>query len=241
MLLVGAGGLGCGALPVLARAADRLAAVRIVDDDVIEASNLHRQVLFGGASGEPKAEVAARWLSARSPRLRVEAVRDRFRVESGPALLDGVDVVIDGSDNFATRFAVNDACVSARVPLVHAAAIRWQGQLFAFDPRLGGPCYRCLFEAPPPPHACGSCLDEGVVGPVVGAVGALSAEAALALLDVHAMDHERSKEQLGVFTVYDGLAGTLRAVRFRRNPRCAACGPLPRRAPAPSPVEERAC
>jgi|SRR5579883_1552677 len=214
VLVVGAGGLGCGALPVLARS-PFAAEIRFLDDDRVEPGNLHRQPFFAGSLGQPKAEVAARAVDRLAGRPIGACTIARLTINHARSLVRAFDVVLDGSDNFATKFIVNDACVIERIPFVHAAAIRWQGQLLARDPGRDDPCYRCLFEAPPAIDGAG-CAEAGVVGPVVGVVGALQAEAALALLEGRAVG--------GALHVYDGLRGSLRAVRFRRNPRCTACG-----------------
>ena len=252
VVLVGAGGIGCGAAQVLARSQRPLEVV-VVDDDVIEVGNLHRQVLHAEADrGHPKAESLVRAIariadsarSGASTRLvTARAVCERIKRDDARARVRGAAVVIDGSDNFATRFLINDACVLERVPLVHAAAIRWQGQILVSGAR-GGPCYRCLFEEPPRFGDGISCAEAGVAGPVVGVVGALAAEAALALLDELAAsatdgreplsadgrDHRGEREpdpQLGRLVVFDGLSGTTRTVRFRKNPACLACGARP--------------
>jgi adenylyltransferase/sulfurtransferase len=141
--------------------------------------------------------------------------------------------VIDGSDNFATKFLVNDACVLERVPFVHAGAIRWGGQWLAVAP--GAPCYRCLFEAPPEAALGESCRDAGICGPVVGVVGARQAEAGLALLD-GAGGAARS-----TLHVYDALAGAVRAVAFGHNPECSACGARREERLDPARYEARAC
>lgn len=227
-LLVGAGGLGVPAAWVLARAG--LGRLVVCDADRVERSNLHRQVSYNEAQvGRPKvaalAEALAKAKDRLSPSLEVVLIERRFETENATELLADVDVVIDGSDNFATKFLVNDACVLAGVPFVHAAAVRWQGQLLAVDARpdrvMKSPCYRCLFEELPPSGDGMSCAEAGVVGPVVGLVGALAGEAALRLLGG---GPDGDVPGLGALTMYDGLAGTLRTARFRPNPLCRACG-----------------
>lgn len=244
LVLVGAGGLGCAAAPVLAGFASPLA-IEVLDDDQVEASNLHRQVLHRAAEvGQPKADSLARAIARLAGDGGPRALARRVRIdrENALQLLAGADVVIDGSDNFATRFVVNDACVLLGVPLVHAAAIRWQGQLLGIDARRGGPCYRCLFEAPPAPAAAASCQEAGVAGPVVGVIGALAAEAALALLDGASPYARAGQRWLGQLHAYDGLGGELRVIRFARNPACLACGPAPlARLLPPSAYEVPAC
>ena len=223
VLVIGAGGIGSAALLSLARAS-RLsgspARVVIVDDDIVEVSNLHRQILHTTErAGMFKVRSAEEALSGSG--LSIATVQARLSPDNAAALVAAADVVIDGSDNFATRFLANDACVLAGVPLVHAAAIGWRGQLVAFDPGRGDPCYRCLFEAPPTVAGGMSCAEAGVVGPVVGVVGSLAAEACVSILGGTA----RARNSISSLVIYDGLAGTVRTVQYRRNPLCRACGP----------------
>ena len=236
VLVIGAGGIGSPALLALGRAPGPIRSLVIVDDDVVQVANLHRQILHPSAHvGMSKVRSAAVALAHSG--LDITTVEARFSPENAASLLAGCDLVVDGSDNFATRFLANDACVLAGIPLVHAAAIGWQGQLVAFDPRRGDPCYRCLFEAAPAPGPGMSCAEAGVVGPVVGVIGSLAAEAAVALLDGTA----RSTAGVSRLVVYDGLAGTLRAVSYRRNPLCLACGPAARPSLDPLAYEVPAC
>ena len=233
VVLIGAGGLGCAVAPVLAAAPIPLC-VEVVDDDVVEVGNLHRQVLHRGdgastAKAPSLAGAITRLAAGRGATAR--ATVTRFTADNARALCAGAAVVIDGSDNYATRFLANDGCVLEGVPLVHAASIRWQGQVLAIDPRRGGPCYRCLFEAPPDAAAGHSCAEAGVFGPVCGVVGALAAEAALDLLAGRSPYLQEGGLPLGQLLVYDGLGasdpGATRVVRFRKNPSCIACGQAP--------------
>ena len=228
VLIVGVGGVGCPAAMALARASD--AVLRLADDDRVDLSNLHRQVLFEDEdAGTAKVSAAARRIAQRWPGTAVEPRRTRFDDVTADDLLDGVDVVIDGSDNFATRFAVNDACVEAGVPLVHAAVLGWSGQVLTALP--DGPCYRCLFEAPPPPDAVPTCARAGVLGPVAGVIGALAAAEALRLLD------GRPAEHAGSLLTYDCRNDPpMRGISFNRRTECAAHPlPPPQRNPAPCP------
>jgi len=233
-LIVGAGGLGCPAALVLARAGVR--AIAFIDDDRVAGENLHRQILHRAADvGRRKVESARDALSRIAPAIETIAIAERFTPENALELVARFAVVLDGADNFATKFLINDACVRARVPFVHAGAVRWSGQLLAVRP--GAPCYRCLFEAPPPPAPDVSCREAGVVGPVAGVIGALQGEAALAL----AADPSAPPGETSALVVYDGLAGTLRTVCFRRNPTCAACGGQPMAALDPAAYQAIAC
>ncbi len=215
VLLVGVGGLGCPAAYALARAG--IGTLRIVDDDAVELGNLHRQILFDEATvGRPKVGAAAAALGALEPGLKVDAREGRFVPETAVELLAGVDVVVEGSDNFATKFLVADACAMARVPVVHGAAVRTYGTAFAVAPG-GAPCYRCLFEDIPHEHAP-NCAEAGVLGPVVGVVGALQADLALRIVD------GAGELAFGSFASYDGLRDVLRRHRVAARPGCALCG-----------------
>jgi len=215
VLIIGAGGLGCPA--ALALAAGGARRIGVVDDDRVDASNLHRQVLFGDADvGELKVVAFARALSRRFPAVDVVTHAIRFDVSNARDLVAQYDVVIDGSDNFATKFLVNDAAVLARRPLVHGAAVGTGGQLVTV-PAGGRPCYRCLFEEPPPPGVGPSCAEAGVLGPVPGVIGALAGVEASRLLGGQAPAY------VGRLLQYDSTGMNLRAVSFNPNPRCAVC------------------
>jgi adenylyltransferase/sulfurtransferase len=215
VLIIGAGGLGCPAALALGAAGVRR--IGIVDDDHVDASNLHRQVLFGDADvGQPKAAAFARALSRRFPALDVAVHAVRFDVGNARDLVAAYDVVLDGSDNFATKFLANDAAVLARRPLIHGAAVATGGQLLTV-PAGGRPCYRCLFEEPPAAGVGPSCAEAGVLGPVPGVIGALAGVEAARLLGGQAPAF------VGRLLQYDSARMTLRAVAFNANPRCAVC------------------
>jgi adenylyltransferase/sulfurtransferase len=215
VLIIGAGGLGCPAALALGAAGVRR--IGIVDDDHVDASNLHRQVLFGDADvGQPKAAAFARALSRRFPALDVAVHAIRFDVGNARDLVAAYDVVLDGSDNFATKFLANDAAVLARRPLIHGAAVATGGQLLTV-PAGGRPCYRCLFEEPPAAGVGPSCAEAGVLGPVPGVIGALAGVEAARLLGGQAPAF------VGRLLQYDSARMTLRAVAFNANPRCAVC------------------
>jgi molybdopterin/thiamine biosynthesis adenylyltransferase len=220
VLLIGAGGLGCGA--ALGLAAGGARRLTVIDDDVVDESNLHRQVLHDEAAvGQPKAESLARTLRERFPEVEVTAVLGRFDGQSALRLAADAAVLVDGSDNLATKFLANDAAVLAARPLVHGAAVETGGQLLTV-PAGGRPCYRCLFEELPPPDATApSCAEAGVLGPVPGVIGALQAAEALRLL------RGESPAFAGRIIRYDSRLMTMRAVRFRRNPGCGVCGDRP--------------
>jgi molybdopterin/thiamine biosynthesis adenylyltransferase len=215
VLIIGAGGLGCPA--ALALGAAGAPRIGVVDDDRVDASNLHRQILFDYSNvGELKVVAFARALSRRFPALDVVKYPFRFDVTNARDLCAEYDVIIDGSDNFATKFLANDAAVLARRPLVHAAAVGTGGQLVTV-PAGGRPCYRCLFEAPPPPGVGPSCAEAGVLGPVPGVLGALAGVEASLLL------RGQAPAFVGRLLQYDSTGMTLRAVSFNPNPSCAVC------------------
>jgi molybdopterin/thiamine biosynthesis adenylyltransferase len=221
VLLIGAGGLGCGA--ALALAAGGARQLVVIDDDLVEESNLHRQVLHGLASvGRPKVRSLAEALGARFPAVVVTPILGRFTADNAAALLAQAAVVLDGSDNLPTKFLANDAAVLAGKPLVHAAAVQSGGQLLTV-PAGGRPCYRCLFEELPSPESGvgDSCAEAGVLGPVPGVVGALQAAEALRLLS------GEGPACAGRLMRYEAASMSVRAVRFRPNPTCRVCGPRP--------------
>jgi len=221
VLLIGAGGLGSPAALYLAAAG--VGHLTIVDDDQVERSNLQRQVLHRDAdTGSPKVQSALSTLRALNP--RVDAVGAAVRIDPSNArqLIAGHDVVIDGSDNFATRYAVNDACVALGIPNVHGAVFRFEGQVTVLWPARAtrpGPCYRCLYPAPPPPELAPSCAEAGVLGVVPGVIGVLQAAEALKVLlgigDV----------LVGRLLQYDALRGRFEEFDVARDPQCRSCAP----------------
>jgi molybdopterin/thiamine biosynthesis adenylyltransferase len=220
VLLIGAGGLGCPAALALAAAGVRR--IGVADDDVVDATNLHRQVLYADADvGEPKVDAFARALVRRFSDVHVTAHAVRFDAASAPALVAAYDVIVDGSDNFATKFLANDAAVLAGRPLVHGAAVATGGQLLTV-PAGGRPCYRCLFEEPPPAGVGPSCAEAGVIGPVPGVIGALQGAEAARLA------RGENPAFSGRLIQYDSLGMTVRSVRFNPSAACAVCGPAPR-------------
>jgi molybdopterin/thiamine biosynthesis adenylyltransferase len=217
VLVVGAGGLGCPA--ALALGAAGVTRIGVVDDDRVDASNLHRQVLFADADiGELKVTAFVRALAGRHPGLRVEPHAVRFDVANAGALVAAYDIVVDGTDNFAAKFLANDAAVLGGKPLVHGAAVGLGGQMLTV-PAHGRPCYRCLFEEPPPAGVGPSCAEAGVLGPVPGVIGALlGAEAAR-------LAKGESPAFVGRLVQYDSRSMSVRDVRFNPNPQCAVCAP----------------
>jgi len=214
--------VGCPAALALARTAG--ATLVLLDSDRVDVANLHRQVLYREAdAGRRKTEAAAERLRGLFPGVSLETRSARFEEESAPALLSDVDVVLDGSDNFPTRFLANDACLEAGVPLVHAAVLGWTCQILTVLPGESA-CYRCLFEAPPPPGAVPTCARAGVVGPVAGIVGTLAAAEVLRLLS------GRPPRHAGSLLVHEARQPGFRDVRLRPNPECPVCDAAAREA-----------
>jgi len=219
VLLIGAGGLGCPVAQYLAAAG--VGTLGIVDCDVVDASNLQRQVLYGTADvGRPKVEVASERVAALNPDVRVETHDVQLRSENALALLGDYDVIVDGTDNFPTRYLVNDACVLLGRPNVHGSIFRFDGQATVFDARHG-PCYRCLYPEPPPPGAVPSCAEGGVLGVLPGLVALIQATEAIKLLA------GVGEPLYGRLLRVDALRMEFQEFRVRKDPACPACGERP--------------
>jgi adenylyltransferase/sulfurtransferase len=219
VLLIGAGGLGSPAALYLAAAG--VGTLGIVDDDRVDLSNLQRQVLHGSATlGRPKVDSAAARLADLNPGVRVVKHPVRLTADNARALVRDYDLVIDGSDNFPTRYLVNDACVLERTPFVYGSIYRFEGQLSLFA-TTDGPCYRCLFAEPPAPELVPSCAEAGVLGVLPGIVGSLQALEAIKWLT------GIGTPAVGRLMLFDGLRLTVREIALRRDPACAVCGDAP--------------
>ena len=220
VLVIGAGGLGSPLLMYLAAAG--VGTIGVVDDDVVDLSNLQRQIVHTTASvGTAKVESAARTLAAINPGVRVETHQMRITAENAATMIAGYDLVADGSDNFATRFLVNDACFFAARTLVSAAILRFDGQLATFKPHQGGPCYRCLYPAPPPPGQIPSCAEAGVLGAICGTLGAWQAtEVIKELLEI-------GEGLAGALMIVDALRADVRRIKLNPDPGCPLCGADP--------------
>ncbi len=218
VLLIGAGGLGSPAAFYLAAAG--VGTLGIVDHDTVDRSNLQRQILHtDDRVGMSKVESARRTLNALNPEVCVEGYEERLSSDNVERILEGYDLVVDGSDNFPTRYLVNDACVKLGLPNVHGAVFRFEGQMSVFRPAAGddAPCYRCLYPEPPPPEQAPSCADAGVMGVLPGIIGTLQAlEALKILLGI-------GETLTGRLLCFDGLAGEFRELRIRRDPQCPYC------------------
>jgi len=221
VLVVGAGGLGSPSAYYLAAAG--VGHVRIVDADTVDRSNLHRQILHDDARvGRPKVASAAQTLSALNPRVRIEPVGEMVDSANVDALLQGVDVVLDGSDNFPARYLLNDACVKHGLPLVYGAVQGFEGQASVFDAgRQRGllPCYRCLFPEPPAPEFAPNCAEAGVLGVVPGLVGLIQATEVLKLL------LQMGTPLSGRLLHVDALGMRFRQTRLAPDPDCRVCAP----------------
>ncbi len=232
VLLIGAGGLGSPAALYLAAAG--VGTIGIVDFDVVDLSNLQRQVLHtSDRVGEKKTNSARRTLTALNPDVTVVAHEEMLVADNVDRLISGYDVILDGTDTFETRYILNDAAVAAGIPVVHASVFRFEGQLTTFVP-YEGPCYRCLYPTPPPPELAPGCSVAGVLGVVPGIMGLLQANEVLKLLlgigDTLA----------GRLLLFDALATEFTELRLRRDPECPVCSDAARaarEAGAPLPVE----
>ncbi|HEX2486620.1 MAG TPA: molybdopterin-synthase adenylyltransferase MoeB [Myxococcota bacterium] len=214
--VVGAGGLGCPAALYLAAAG--VGTLGLFDADVVELSNLQRQVLYGtGDVGRPKVEVARERLAALNPDVRLETHALRLRSDNALEALRGYDVIVDGSDNFPTRYLVSDAGVLLGTPVISGAILRFEGQVSVFDARRG-PCYRCLFPEPPPPGAAPSCAEAGVLGVLPGLVALVQATETLKLLA------GVGEPLLGRLLQLDALEMRFGEFQFGKDPACPACG-----------------
>lgn len=216
VLVVGAGGLGSPVLFYLAAAG--IGRITIIDDDMVSRSNLQRQIIHTGASvGRAKVASAAGALRDLNPFVTVETRQERLDGVNGPALMAEADLILDGSDNFDTRFLVNRLAVAAGKPLVSAAISQWEGQIGLFDPAGGGPCYECLFPARPAPGMAPSCAEAGVVSPLPGVLGSMMAIEAIKYVT-------KAGETLrGRLLIYDGLYGEARIISHRARADCPVC------------------
>lgn len=218
-LVVGAGGLGCPAALVLLEAG--IGRLALADDDTVDVTNLHRQILYGEDDvGRNKLDAALDALRAKArPFQRIEAVRSRLLPDNARSLVRDFDVVVEGADNYATKFLTADACRLEARPVVHGAAVRFRATAFSVSPK-GAPCYRCVFEDLPPSEAGLTCAEAGVTGPLVGVAGALLADLALDVL--------AGEPRYGTLFTFDGLADRLRSIELGARPSCTLCGATPR-------------
>jgi len=215
VLLMGAGGLGSPAALYLAAAG--VGTIGIIDMDVVDLSNLQRQILHTlDRAGQPKTESARVAIEALNPDVKVVPFQERLTSQNVRQILEGFDLVIDGGDNFPTRYLLNDACVVLGKPNIHGSIYRFEGQVTTFVPKQG-PCYRCLYPAPPPPEFAPSCAEAGVLGILPGIVGSLQANEALKLiLGV-------GEPLIGRLLTFDALTTHFSELKLRRDPQCPVC------------------
>jgi sulfur-carrier protein adenylyltransferase/sulfurtransferase len=215
VLIIGAGGLGSPAAIYLTAAG--VGTIGLVDYDVVDASNLQRQILHNlDRLGHPKVDSARETLSALNPDVKIEPHNVRLSAENVLEIISGYDVVVDGGDNFPTRYLINDASLHLRTPVVHGSIFRFEGQVSVFDP-YEGPCYRCQYREPPPPELAPSCAEAGVLGVLPGIIGSIQAvEAIKLILGI-------GDSLVGRLLTYDALTQEFMDLRLRRDPECPAC------------------
>jgi molybdopterin/thiamine biosynthesis adenylyltransferase len=219
VFIVGAGGLGCPVGYYLTAAG--VGTIAMIDDDTVEISNLQRQIAHSmNTIGMPKVESAKKTFEALNPDVNIVALKKRISKDDILDLIRDYDIVVDGSDNFPTRYLVNDACVMAKKPLVSGAILRFEGQVTTIMPGEG-PCYRCLFEEPPPPGLVPSCQEAGVLGVLPGVIGGLQATEVLKLI------LGKGDILKGELLIYNALKTTFRKVKVPKNPSCPLCGENP--------------
>ena len=216
VLLLGAGGLGSPAALYLAAAG--VGTIGIIDMDVVDASNLQRQILHNvDRVGMRKVDSAKMTLTAMNPDVHVVTYDTRLGADNVLDIIDGYDVIVDGTDNFPTRYLVNDAALVKRIPVVHGSIFRFEGQATVFNPYIG-PCYRCMIPEPPPPELAPSCAEAGVLGVLPGIVGSIQAVETIKLL------LELGDPLVGRLLTYDSMDQSFRTFKVRRDPACPACG-----------------
>jgi molybdopterin/thiamine biosynthesis adenylyltransferase len=223
VLVVGAGGLGSPLTLYLAAAG--VGTIGVIDADVVDLSNLQRQIAHTTARiGMPKVESVKAAIAEINPGINVVTYPEKLTVENAAEIIGNFDLVADGTDNFPTRFLINDACFFSKVPLVSAAILRFDGQLYTFRGHEEGenrPCYRCLFREPPPPGQIPTCAEAGVLGALCGTMGSLQAtEVIKELLGI-------GESMAGQILIYEGLSATFRNIKVKRDKGCPLCGDSP--------------
>ncbi|WP_416208826.1 molybdopterin-synthase adenylyltransferase MoeB [Chloroflexus sp.] len=220
VLLIGTGGLGSPLALYLAAAG--VGHIGLVDFDVVDASNLQRQIVHGTSTvGVAKTESAKRRLQDLNPYIEITTYETQITSQNALELMQPYDVIVDGTDNFPTRYLTNDACVLLGKPNVYGSIFRFEGQVTVFSARDGGPCYRCLYPEPPPPGLVPSCAEGGVLGVLPGVIGTIQATEVIKLLT------GIGEPLIGRLLLYDALAMRFRELKLRRNPSCPVCGDHP--------------
>ncbi len=216
VLVIGAGGLGAPALQYLAAAG--VGSIGVVDDDTVENANLQRQVIHRDEDiGLPKVFSAQNAMLAQNPHITVRPYHRRLSAEIAKGLFAEYDLILDGTDNFETRYLVNETAVKAGKPLISGALSQWEGQLSVFDPKAGTPCYQCIFPSAPAPELAPSCAEAGVIGPLPGVVGAMMAQEAIKLIT------GAGSVLKGEMLIYDGLYGETRKMTLKARADCPVC------------------
>jgi molybdopterin-synthase adenylyltransferase len=218
VLLIGAGGIGCPAIQYLAAAG--VGTITVVDDDEVALSNLQRQILYSeNMIGMPKVQAAKAAVNALNPDVTFHARRERITAQTPASLLDGVDALIDGSDNFTTRLIVNDLCLAAKVPLISAAIGQFHGQIGTFTGwQDDAPCYRCFVGNAHDPDDCDDCATQGVLGAMCGMMGSFAAMEAIRSLTGF------GEAQTGKLHLFDGMKPAMRTIKLPKDPECGSCG-----------------
>ncbi len=219
ILVVGAGGLGAPVLQYLAAAG--VGTIGVIDDDEVDNSNLQRQVIHRDAAiGTPKVFSAKSEMLAQNPHITVRPYHRRLEPDMAADLFADYDLILDGTDNFDTRYLVNRTCVALKKPLIAAALSQWEGQISTYDPANGSPCYQCIFPTAPAPGLAPNCAEGGVLGPLPGVLGAMMAVEAV-------KEITKAGEGLrGRMLIYDALYGENRTIKLKKNPTCPVCGVL---------------
>jgi len=220
VMLIGAGGIGCPAIQYLAAAG--VGTLSVIDDDAVSLSNLQRQILYSENDvGTAKVDAASSAARRLNPDITFRAIRQRISAATTSVIFAGVDVVIDGCDNFATRLLVNDLCLRAKVPLVSAAIGQFHGQIGTFTGwEADAPCYRCFVGDAHDPDECDDCATQGVLGAMCGIMGSFAAMEAIRIVTGY------GEAQKGKLHLFDGLAPAMRTIRLPKDPACESCGGL---------------
>ncbi|MEM1075408.1 MAG: molybdopterin-synthase adenylyltransferase MoeB [Pseudomonadota bacterium] len=222
VLVIGAGGLGAPVLQYLAAAG--VGTIGVIDDDVVENANLQRQVIHRDASiGMPKVFSAQAEMEAQNPYVTVRPYNRRLDEDIAADLFDEYDLIVDGTDNFDSRYLANRTAVEKGLPLISGALSQWEGQISVFHPAQGAPCYQCVFDSPPARELAPSCAEAGVLGPLPGVVGSMMAAEAVKVLTA------AGQPLLGQMLIYDALFGESRTIALKPRPDCPTCGMLQRK------------
>lgn len=216
VLMVGCGGLGSPAALYLASAG--VGTLGLIDDDLVSLDNLHRQILHRtGSVGKPKVSSASETLLEINPEVLIKTYQERLTEANTGPIIDGYDIVIDGSDNFETRYAVNASCVKKGIPFIMGSVLRFEGQMAVFDTARNSACYACVYPFPPPPEISPTCSRAGVIGPVPGIIGTLQALEAIKIIVGF------GEPMTGKLLIFDGLTCRMRVLEVKKDAKCPVC------------------